>query len=97
MGKRAWRVRRLGFAAVERGGPFVLVVGSDGRPGLLVRVEKRDVRKTFDGGIDVGCKGDIWGRKGAEDFLMGPGRLLFWLSFRSTPNTSRSPYLSINY
>lgn len=73
MGKRAWRVRRLGFAAVERAGPFVLVGGSGGRQGLFVRVEKRDVRKTVGGGIEVGCEGDIWGRKGAEKALWGRG------------------------
>ncbi len=71
VGKRAWRVRRVGFAAAEMVGLSVLAVRSDERQGLFVRIEKRDARKTSGGGIDVGCERDIWGRKGAKKILWG--------------------------
>ncbi len=64
VGKRAWRVWRVGFAAWERGMASLFVVGEEGREGLGVRVEMREVRKMFDWGMEGGREGDIWGRKG---------------------------------
>lgn len=45
VGKRAWRVRRVGFVVGERVGLIVGGKGEDGILELLLRGERRDVRK----------------------------------------------------